>query len=151
MKTKEFIKRIEELGFEYEKAAEVYFIYDKEDTEYAAVCHTTPNQISNTERAWDWLDKDVQEKLFDLIVEYARTPIEDREEEKKFYLKHRYFEIAGGGRGFFTIDNDSGLPFLSYKTSSDNYNQIFTLKEIEEIKEKFDTDLKDFELVEVEE
>lgn len=114
MKTKEFIKRVEELGFEYEKAEEVYFIYDNEGTEYASVCHTTPNQISNMERAWDWLDKNVQEKLFDLLIEYAKTPIEDREEEKYYLVK-------------------------------------FTLKEIEEIKKKFNTDLKDFELVEVEE
>ena len=82
-------------------------------------------------------------------IEYAETDPEDREEEKKFYAKHRYFEIAGGGRGFFTIDNESGVPFLENKTYFDNYNQIFTLKEIEEIKKKFDTDLKDFELVEV--
>lgn len=81
MRTKEFIKRVKELGFEYEKAEEVYFLYDHEGTEYASVCHTTPNQISNMERAWDWLDKDVQEKLFDLLIEYAKTPIKDREEE----------------------------------------------------------------------
>ena len=114
MKTKEFIKRVEELGFEYEKAGEVYFLYDHEGTEYAAVCHTAPNQISNMERAWDWLDKDVQEKLFDLLIEYAKTPIKDRDEEKYYLVK-------------------------------------FSEKEIEEIKKKFDTDLKDFELVEVEE
>lgn len=34
---------------------------------------------------------------------------------------------------------------------SGNDSLKFTLKEIEEIKKKFDTDLKDFELVEVEE
>ena len=113
MRTKEFIKRVEELGFEYEKAEEVYFIYDHEGTEYAAVCHTAPNQISNTERAWDWLDKDVQEKLFNLLIEYAKTPIEMRGEEKYYLVK-------------------------------------FSEKEIEEIKKKFATDLKDLELVEVE-
>lgn len=72
MKTKEFIKRVEELGFEYEKAEEVYFIYDNEGTEYASVCHTTPNQISNMERAWDWLDKNVQEKLLTYLLNTQR-------------------------------------------------------------------------------
>lgn len=114
MRTKEFIKKVKDLGFEYEKAEEVYFIYDNEGTEYAAVCHTTPNQISNTERAWDWIDKDVQEKLFDLLIEYAKTPIEMRGEEKYYLVK-------------------------------------FSEKEIEEIKEKYDTKLEDFEIVEVEE
>lgn len=83
--------------------------------------------MSTDYESWDEIYEGDKTKLFDLLVEYARTPIEDREEEKKFYLKHRYFEIAGGGRGFFTIDNDSGLPFLSYKTSSDNYNQILII------------------------
>ena len=90
-------------------------------------------------------------KMFKASIEFAETSIEDREEEKKFYAKHRYLEIAGGGRGYLTIYNNLGLPLLRYKTSDINYNQIFTLKDIEEIKEKFDTDLADFELVEVKE
>ena len=39
----------------------------------------------------------------------------------------------------------------TYRAKNDDYDLKFTLKEIEEIKEKFDTDLTDFELVEVEE
>lgn len=150
MKTKEFIKRVEELGFEYEKAEEVYFIYDYEGTEYAAVCHTTPNQISNTERAWDWLDKDVQEELFDLIVEYARTPIEDREEEKKFYLEHKNQRSVDGSALYFTIYISHNFLLVKSQVISENLKQKFTLKEIKEIKEKYDIDLADFELVEVE-
>lgn len=150
MKTKEFIKRVEELGFEYEKAEEVYFIYDYEGTEYAAVCHTTPNQISNTERAWDWLDKDVQEELFDLIVEYARTPIEDREEEKRFCLEHKNQRSVDGSALYFTIYISHNFLLVKSQVISENLKQKFTLKEIKEIKEKYDIDLADFELVEVE-
>ncbi|EFL54608.1 hypothetical protein [Finegoldia magna] len=40
---------------------------------------------------------------------------------------------------------------MKYKTNLDNYSQKFTLNEIEEIEEKYNTDLMDFELVEVEE
>lgn len=53
-------------------------------------------------------------------IEFAETPPDDREEEKKFYLKNRW------------------------------ENKQLTLKEIEAIKEKFNTDLTDFVLVEVE-
>lgn len=148
MRTKEFIKRVEELGFGYEKAEEVYFIYDNEGTEYAAVCHTTPNQISNTERAWDWLDKDVQEKLFDLLIEYARTPIEEREEEKKFYLRYKWINADYNYLNYDHRLNVYGLDrILNYNWTKNR----FTLEEIEEIKKKFDTDLSDFEIVEVEE
>ena len=93
------------------------------------------------------------DELYKVCFEYASTPVEDREEvekEKRYYLKHKYFQIAGGGSGFFTIANPSGLLFLKYKTNLDNYSQKFTLNEIEEIEEKYNTDLMDFELVEVE-
>lgn len=148
MKTNELIKKVEILGYEITKKQ---FI---DDTNYFVIynsfggtmCYVAINKLFEMNIR---LDEYMSEELFDLIVEYAKTPVEDRKDEEKFYLKHRYFEIAGGGRGFFTIHNKSELPFLRYKTSSDNYNQIFTLKEIEEIKKRFNTDLKDFELVEV--
>lgn len=118
MKTKEFIKRVEELGFKVNKGI----------TRICIVSEGLTVATISTERVHyincfcfvdiEWKNQD---KLFDLIVEYARTPIEDREEQKKFYLR----------------------PWWE--------NNQFTLKEIEEIKEKFETDLKDFELIEVEE
>ena len=150
MKTKEFIKKVEELGFEYEKAAEVYFIYDKEGTKYASVCHTTSNQISNMERAWDGIDKDVQEKLFYLLIEYAKTPIEDRGEEKKFLIQHKYL-VSIGSNPVNLVKYKDKNNYRAIRCLLDNqfYQAQFTLKEIEEIKEKFDTDLNDFELVEV--
>ena len=121
MKTKEFIRRVEELGFEYEKA---------------------------TERAWDWIDKDVQEKLFDLLIEYAKTPIEDREEEKKFYLRHKWLNLDTDN--YLHLDVDDGSCMLD-DDEEFSYTKIkLTEKEIKEIKKKFDTDLADFELVEVE-
>lgn len=154
MKTKEFIKRVEELGYLVNEGHVDWQISRISNGQYLLVAIVNKNNLSRISTDfvgwWDISDEE-KSKLLDIIVEYAKTLIEDRKEEKKFYLKHRYFEIAGGGRGFFTIDNESGLPFLKYITSSDNYNQIFTLNETEEIKEKFDTDLSDFELVEVEE
>ena len=95
------------------------------------------------------------EKDFNMIkaaVEFAETPLEDREEEKKFYAKHRYLQSSLTNSNnilCYSVSDDklalcNGINFLKYKT-------YLTLKEIEEIKKKFNTDLKDFELVEVEE
>lgn len=147
MKTKEFIKAVKELGYEAGMDDEWVSIVYKNKT----LAHIFTKELYRMSSYFSNIDCGENAGiLFALIFQYAITPIKDRGEEKKFYLKHRYFEIGGGGRGFFTIDNESGLPFLSYVTSSDSYNQIFTLNETEEIKEKFDTDLSDFELVEVE-
>ena len=91
------------------------------------------------------------EKDFNMIkaaVEFAETPVKDREEEKKFYLKHRW------------LDGENEANYLNFETSGFYYSldskfevswakTKFTLEQIEEIKEKFDTDLADFELVEV--
>lgn len=83
-------------------------------------------------------------------VEFAETPIDDREEEKKFYLKHKYFKHWDDVQ-YFTFDYIHKCAYLNCKLSICQAMQQFTLKEIEELKEKFDADLADFELVEVKE
>ena len=93
------------------------------------------------------------EKDFNMIkaaVEFAETPIEDREEEKKFYLKHKYFKDDMGYKQCFCIRTSGGYPLLKSIAIPIADKIKFTKKEIEEIKERFDTDLKDFEEVEVE-
>ena len=50
-----------------------------------------------------------------------------------------------------TLCFPTGKYYLSHSTENNGYKTTFTLKEIEEIKKKFDTDLADFELVEVKE
>ncbi|MDU5071087.1 hypothetical protein [Finegoldia magna] len=151
MKTKEFIKRIEELGYLIKDCYVYWQIRNKENSVVAIVDKNVLFKFSTDFNAWDYILDDDKNKLLSLIVEFTKTPAKYREEEKRYYLKHRYFRIAGGGSGFFTIANPSGLLFLKYKTNLDNYSQKFTLNEIEEIEEKYNTDLMDFELVEVEE
>lgn len=149
MKTKEFIKRVDILGFKIYKnnycdGTKYFVIQNSFDV---TMCYVTINKLFEMDIRFS---EYMSETLVDLIVEYAKTPVEDREEEKKFYLRHRYFRIAGGGSGFFTIENASGLSFLKYKTNLDHYSQKFTEKEIEELKEKLNTNLDGFEMVEVE-
>lgn len=98
------------------------------------------------------------DKLYKLCFEYANTPVKDREEEKKFYLRHKYLTYNGisdsKGKGYLNINlnnlNKVNALFIDNKTKYDDFQTEFTLKEIEEIKKKFDTDLADFEMVEVE-
>ena len=97
----------------------------------------------------DCQDNDL--KVIKAAIEFAETDPEDREEEKKFYLKHSYFQDHIGGKQYFCIRISGGYPLLKSFPTPHADKIEFTLKEIEEIKKKFDTDLKDFELVEVEE
>ena len=91
------------------------------------------------------------EELYKLCFEYACTPVEDREEEKKYYLRHRWLTEGGFYRFVKHHTKAYGKKYeLASWTFGDTSDMQYTLKEIEEIKKKFDTDLKDFELVEVE-
>ncbi|WP_099321130.1 hypothetical protein [Anaerococcus sp. Marseille-P3625] len=141
MKTKEFIKRVEELGLD----VDIKNGYINIDGDYFNGCYISIDEpfTINTDFGG------VKKPLFDLLVEYASTPPEDREEEKKFYLKHRW--MAYENENNLTLCFPTGKYYLSHSTENNGYKTTFTLKEIEEIKKKFDTDLADFELVEVEE
>ena len=150
MKTKEFIKRVEELGYLLSSSYYCWEIRNKKNYLIAVVSKDVLYKISTDSAYWDGISDEDKNKLLGLLIEYAKTPIKDREEEKKYYLKHRYLQSS------FTNLND----FLSYSASDNKlalsnginfpkYKTHFTLKEIEEIKEKFDTDLSDYELIKV--
>lgn len=163
MKTKEFIKAVEKLGFRIEYYKNPFSNVKSSDYDLITIYHKDRILVkvwTNCRYAISTISDghscfingyDVDE-LYKVCFEYANTPVEDREEEKKYYLKHRYLQSS-----FTNLNN-----FLSYSASDDKlalsnginfpkYKTHFTLKEIEEIEEKFDTDLKDFELIEVEE
>jgi hypothetical protein len=91
------------------------------------------------------------DELYKLCFEYTSTPVEDREEEKKFYLKHRFLTSLLGDMKYSFINYNAKYNeiFLSNKESLGDTKTQFTLKEIEEIKERFDTDLADSEMVEL--
>ena len=92
-----------------------------------------------------------EEEEFNVIkasIEFAETPPEDREEEKKFWLKHKWM---GNIWWKYLNQLDDGSYFIREGDLVSSLKNTFTLKEIEEIKKKFNTDLADFELVEVEE
>ena len=147
MKTKEFIKRVKELGYKVNKNGNEIVIMKYR----FVVARTYTNKIYVvTCCGFVNIGLGSESKLFDLIFEYAKTPIDEREEEKQYYLKHKYFKNWDNVQ-YFTFDYIHKCAYVRSKLSTCKAMQQFTLKEIEEIKEKFNTDLSDFELVEVEE
>lgn len=144
MKTKEFIRKVEGLGYSVRKGMS-----------YLAVCNEMGYVLAmiSTERQYEfscYYNIGFENQLFHLIVDYAGTPPECRQEEKKFYLKHKYFRHVND-KQYFTIYPHLEYPQLDYKLPSHNLVQTFTLKEMEVIKKKYNTDLSDFEKKEVRE
>lgn len=84
MKTKEFIKRVEELGYKVRK------VYSQiEIMSQGLTVATVSTKRMYVIKSFCFVDVEWknQDKLFDLIIEYAKTPIDEREEEKsKIYI-----------------------------------------------------------------
>lgn len=150
MTTKEFIRAVEELGYKIFKnnmgGNITYFtIFNSEQSKLAFVRENKLFEISI-------YSDNIDEKLFNLIIEYAKTLVEDREEEKKFLIKHKYL-VSKAICQVNLAKNKGKNVYRLINCKIDNlvYQVQFTLNEIEEIKEKLNTDLSDFEMVEVEE
>lgn len=98
--------------------------------------------------------KHCDDKDFNMIkaaVEFAETAIEDREEERKFYLRHRWLIPIPIDKNYLNHWIGTNEYWLDYDNETKDVQTQFTLKEIDEIKEKFNTDLGNFEMIEVEE
>lgn len=148
MKTNEFIKRVKELGFEIKRAGSHIDIMFN-DFVIAGVY--TDRMHVMTFYSHEKLLLTNIDKLFDLLVAYAKTPVDEREEEKKFYLRHRWFKPSPIYKNYLNYWLRNDEYWLDYKNESSEIQTQFTLKEIDEIKEKFNTDLGDFKEIEVEE
>lgn len=147
MKTNEFIKKVEELGY---KARKIFTQIDIISNGFIIARVYTNRMYAMNAFTFINIEWRNQEKLFDLIVEYVKTPIEDRKEETRFYLEHRYFRFDNGSRKYLGMDLVKYKPDLYSKITYRWVKNQFTKKEIDEIKEKFNTDLADFEMIEVE-
>ena len=109
-------------------------------------------EISKTTRNGIILPFSVEEpEQFELIrkaLELAETPLDEREEEKKYYLKHKFINFHTAVE--YINLTTTGNVVLSDRLEDHYYKTKFTKAEIEEFKKRFNTDLNDFELVEVE-
>lgn len=162
MKTKEFIKAVEKLGFtiEYSKnpfsnissncGYDLMTIYldDRILVKIWANCQYAISTVSDG--YIDYLyGYDVQE-LYRLCFEYISTPVEDREEEKKFLIQHKYL-VSKAICPVNLAKNKEKNIYRLINCKNDNlvYQTQFTFNEIEKIKEELNTDLSDFKIIEV--
>lgn len=85
MKTKEFIERLSALGYSTSKYGDTIEVLEKLTPSlgriYGRIHRKEPYRIETTQYARQ------DPRLFDLMVEYARTPLDEREEPKKYYFR----------------------------------------------------------------
>lgn len=124
-----------------------------------ALVKLSKNFAINTNNIWfEMLEEEIKEKIFDILVKFARTPEDEREEEKKYQyrLKETYWWMSDK-----TLMDYQYLNLRSYEcnkkkillnTNKDciGYKAKFTDKEIQEVVKEFDVDLTMFDKIEVE-
>lgn len=138
MTTKEFIKKVEELDFYVEESNFGIHIFEKNDKGICSFVSGTNVAALNTNFvSFRKLEDNLKQELLGLITEYAKTPIEDREEPKKYYLK---IEIDDQNfrceiSGYLNKCKVGGRYTLSSKGESLNYQTQFTQAEIDQIPE----------------
>lgn len=149
MKTKEFIEKVEELGYSVSNTDYAEYLYNKGD-----LLGLVQNNKQYKLTVYDLFKEKNARELFNLCVEYARTPIKERGEEEKFYLQKMksFYEVADDESCMFLkLDMEDNTHFLSDVGQYDNCKTQFTQKEIDKIKEEQHTDLSEFKQIPVEE
>lgn len=148
MKIDELKRIAEENNYEFSKELGYFCFKKRNHTNYIKISRVSKNKIwiSNPNTCYD--------KDFNMIkasFKFAETPIDERVEEKKYYLKHRWIGNFSYGEGYLNLFLFDNIMRLSSVLQDSSVKTQFTLKEIDEIKEKYNTDLSDFEKKEVEE
>ena len=135
MKTKEFIEKVKEMGFE---VREYDIDIDVMNGNHDSICSVSTMFRFVLDTNWssfEVIEEKTREDLYRLAVEYAHTPLDERKEEKKYRYKLPFAlavtEIEKDAHlrkdlGFIVIDS-SGVDFS--KVNSDFH---FTDKEVEE-------------------
>ena len=145
MKTNEFIKAVEELGYEAEKDEGAITVTYKNKV----LAHVFINELYRMSSYFSEVDCGKNAGvLFALIFQYAVTPIEDRKDKNRYYLRHKW--LNDSALNYLQTDKENNYYSLSVLNDTNTWKTKFTEEEIEGIKEIFNTDLNDFEIVEVE-
>lgn len=146
--TKEFIKEVRSLGLEIAESLYEISIYDGND-ELAYIRKDKRFYVCTYFEFSEYLSEELQEKLYKLIDKYARTPLEEREEQERFFLK---FKIkTDDDCNFLNYDKNDDEPTLDNRLETSNFQTRFTQKEINDIRRKFGLTLSDFEQIPVDE
>mgnify|MGYP003408920941 CR=1 FL=1 len=141
MKYLEFEREVEREGFNVDRKSGTAYVDSTTDT----VMSISTDDLFMFDCDWSafvHLNRDVQEQLFDLAYQLAKTPLAEREEEKLYRVK--FPSITRWGNAVYlqkdTSDKDpigvdwSPEDFIFYEKPTD---YIFTEQEIKDIDERY--------------
>ena len=140
MKYSEFEREVEREGFNVDRESGTVYVDSTTDT----VMSISTDDLFMFGCDWSafvHLNRDVQEKLFDLAYQLAKTPLAEREEEKLYNVIFPTIQ-RDGNFIYMAKDNSNGDP-LGIDWSDSIYmkrnptNFAFTEQEIKDIDERY--------------
>ena len=143
MKTTEFVKKVEALGYEVGSFKTDMNICDSDGHELAIV--SKKHRFVMDTNAFDFVtyvnDEDT-EKLATLLFEYSATPIADREEEKRYRVKFPGIKRDGKNIYIMRTYNSDGTQGIDWSPEEYIFNDypgayLFTEKEIKSMNEHY--------------
>ena len=134
MKYSEFKQVVEELGYTFFENKYEVRILDKGACKLIIIDKTDTHVIDPNNVSYITLSHKDKTELLDLACELAKTPLAEREEEKRYYLRNVSPLLRGSGRGYLAKNKDTLEYYaLSLKCSEELYQTIFTESEIAEM------------------
>lgn len=116
-------------------------------------------RLNTNTKTFEELPKEVKKELLNILTEFAKTPSDKREEEKRYQyrLKEKYLWIdkrLNLENSYLNIElsqkSGRGDAMIDTRGNTNLYKTEFTDEEIEEVVEKYDIDLNMFDKIEVE-
>ena len=147
MKYSEFKTEVEKLGFTHNRRCEEIVV--KVDGKTVMGVSTSRKYIVDNEwEKYQELNETTQEQLFDLAYQLAKTPLVEREEEKRYYLRYDVPPLLRAcsttkPRYLYRRIYDGYIDTSFSQTNDSMFKAIFTESEIAEM------DITGFEKIEV--
>lgn len=157
----EGLERIHDIGLRVRQTKD-YIIIDRFDTgnlyQIAYVRLDEEFIIDTNNSMFNRLPKEFKKELFNILVKFARTPTDEREEEKRYLyrLKEKYLwidkrlNLANCYLNIQSFQDGSEQKVLDNRGNTNSFKAEFTDEEIKEVVEKFDVDLEMFDKIEEE-
>lgn len=149
MKISELKRIAEENDYELTKSIVHYKLTHKYCDHYISINGMCKNRL------WISIPFVCDERDFNMIkaaVEFAETPLGDREEEKKCIYEHKFIKSRNGNPVYFTIRQRPNISYPVLQGSSEDvfeYKVQFTDEEIKLVLQEYEIFLDAFERIEV--
>lgn len=131
MKTKTFLEKVRELGFKIEECDLDIDVINGTSEYLCSVSKTFRFVLDTDWTAFEGAEEATREDLYKLAVEYAHTPLEEREEEKKYQISLINNVVEYNSRGsYLNLRVDTGQYMMSASKETSEFQTQFTQKEI---------------------